>query len=129
MIATSEDIATILQAETSLVLGTDLFINKEPALPNACVTIFDTSGGGSDLTLDRAGYQRTSFQLRIRDSVQLTASTLCQTLLGVLDGLGNEAVGDTIYMVIYLASGPALLDWDGNDRIRFIINFNTLRKE
>jgi len=125
----AEDIATILQAETSLVLGTDLFINKEPASPDNCVTIFDVAGGPSEMALDASNYQQPSIQLRVRNKTQLTGSTLCNTLVAALDGMGNEEVGTTTYMIIYLTSGPALLDWDNNDRVRFIINFNILRKE
>ena len=129
MIAAAEDIATILEAETEMVLGTDLFIGKELSKPDNCVTIFDISGEPADIALDGSSYQKPSIQLRIRNNNQLVASTLCQTLLGILDGLGNVVVGTTTYMIIYCSSGPALLDWDANERIRFIINFNIKRKE
>ncbi|KKL64285.1 hypothetical protein LCGC14_2166530, partial [marine sediment metagenome] len=45
-----------------------------------------------------------------------------------LHGKAGETWNATLYTVIYCSSGPALLDWDENNRPRFIINFNLQRR-
>jgi hypothetical protein len=128
----SEDIKDILEAESSLglALGTDLFIGKEPADPNNCVTIFDTPGLPPQLTLAGKGedYFYPSIQVRVRNTNYLTAYSLADSIRDVLHGLAHETWNGTLYILIQCTQGPALLDWDENNRCRFIINFNVQRR-
>lgn len=130
MNATSEDIVSMLEAESvlGLVFKTNLFIGKEPSKPPATVTVFDTPGFPPQLALTDQGVEYPSVQLRIRDVDYMTGWQKAEEIKAVLHGRANEEWGDAFYMAVYCSSGPALLDWDENDRPRFIINFNLIRR-
>lgn len=131
MNAVSEDVKDMLEAVSALGLqlgvGGNLFLNFEPAKPNNCVTIFDTSGYPPWLGLNGVGYEYPSVQIRVRSIDQVTGWALINAIKNALHGT-RGTWGGTLYTVIYCASGPALLDWDDNNRCRFIINFNLQRR-
>ena len=124
------DIKDILVADTSLGLtfGTNLFINKEPAKPDNTVTIYDYYGGVHNFTMDKQTYEYPSIQIRVRNVKQRNAWSIIYDIYTSLHGRAHETWNGSIYEVIYASSGPALLDWDDNDRCRLIINFNVQRK-
>lgn len=126
----SEDIRDMLEADSSLglIYATNLFIGKEPPKPIDCVTIFDTPGYPSPLTLDNQLYQKPSVQIRVRDSSYLDGMALAQNIMLSLHGRAGETWNGTLYTVIYCSSGPALLDWDDNNNSRFFINFEIQRR-
>ena len=132
MNASSEDIKDMLKAESSLGLtyGTDLFIMREPPKPDNCVTIFDTAGGPAQLTLDEDNddYYYPSIQIRVRNRASITGWDLIHDIMISLHGRAQETWNGTLYTLIACSSGPALLDWDDNNRARFIINFNLQRR-
>jgi len=129
---TSQDIAAILAAEVSLalVLGTNLFVGKEPATPDDSVTIFDIPGGAPLLTLGGKGggdYFHPSIQIRVRNNAYLTGWDLINDIKTVLHGLNGEIEGTTTYHLIECMLDPFLLDWDTQDRARFVCSFNCQR--
>jgi len=134
MNAPSEDIKDILEAESSLGLAyaVNLFRGLEPSTPDNCVTIFDTPGMPVMVTLDSNSqathYERPSVQIRVRNKKQSDAWTIAHGIVNCLHGIAGETWNDAFYTVIYCSSGPALLDWDTNNRIRLIINFNLQRR-
>jgi hypothetical protein len=132
MNATSEDVKDMLLSESSLGLefADNLFIGKEPVTPKNVVTIFDTYGRPPQLTLEGQGanYYYPSVQIRVRNSNYRTGWNLINSIMSVLHGRANETWNGTLYTVIYCSSGPALLDWDDNGLVRFIINFNLQRR-
>lgn len=132
MNAASEDIKDLLVAEGSslgLVFQTTLFIGKEPSSPNDTVTIYDTPGMPPDLSFDRTEiYNRSSFQIRVRNEEYDTGMDLARDIFDLLHGRAQETVNGTLYTVIRAVGEPALLDWDANDRPRFIINFDCQRR-
>jgi len=132
MNAASEDIKDILEAESSLglVYATDLFIGREPPKPKNCVTIYDAPGAPPLLTLEEEGeaYDYASVQVRVRNTKYSTGWELAKNIQNTLHGRANETWNDTLYTVIYCTSGPALLEWDQNDMVIFVINFNIQRR-
>ena len=127
----SKDIKDMLVAEGSLGLtyATNLFIGKEPTKPKNCVTIFDTAERAPQLTLTKGeDYFYPSVQIRVRNTDYTIGWALIQDIRTSLHGRAQETWNGTLYSVIYCASGPALLDWDENHRVRFIINFNLQRR-
>lgn len=128
---TSEDIKDILVAESSLALvfGTNLFIGKEPSTPDNCVTIFDTVVAEPIITLNKGTIERPSFQIRVRNNSYLNGYSVIQSIANTLHTRAHELWNGTTYMVIYILNGPTMLDWDENNRVRFIVNFNTQRRE
>lgn len=128
----SVDIKDMLEAESSLglVFTENLFIGQEPAEPYNCVTIFDTVGRAPQLTYKKGeNYFYPSIQIRVRNANYLDGWQLINDILLSLHGRAHETWNETLYTVIYCSSGPALLDWDDNRRVRFIINFDLQRRE
>ena len=127
----SEDIKDMLEDESSLglVFKTNLFIGREPPKPNDCVTIYDTYGSPPLRTLDKGGsYFYPSIQILVRNGDYKEGWDLIQDIRTVLHGKAQETWNATLYTVIYCSSGPALRDWDENNRAHFIINFNVQRR-
>lgn len=131
MNAPSVDIKDILLDDSSLGLtfGTDLFIGKEPSTPNNTVTIYDTPGGPDQLLLSSEKYEYPSIQIRVRNTNYLDGWSLISLIKNALHGRANETWNSTLYTVIYCLNGPAMLDWDDNGRVRFVVNFNLQRRE
>ena len=130
MNATSEDIKDMIEAESALSLefATNLFIGVEPKEPNDTVTIFDTPGGSPALGLTSQGYEYPSIQIRARNLNYLTGWNLMESIKTLFHGRAQETWNGTLYSVIYVANGPAMLDRDDNGRFRFIINLNIQRR-
>lgn len=130
MNAASKDVALMLEEESamSLVFGTNLFLGQEPDKPNNCVTIFDTPSLPPQLTMDKAKYEYPSVQIRVRNVSYISAQGLAQDIMDQLHGRANETWGGSLYTVITCTGSPSLLDWDENNRVRFILNINLQRK-
>ncbi len=138
MNSTSEDIKDMLVADAALglifnpALENNLFIGAEPTIPKNCVTIFDTPSGPPQLTLGgkkaNENYFYPSTQIRVRNTSYLTGWALIENIRTSLHGRAQETWNGTLYSVIYCSSGPAMLDWDENNRVRFIVNFNIQRR-
>jgi len=133
MTRVADDVKDMLEAESTLGLtfGGNLFINKEPIPPpKETVTIFATHGRPPDITLDGKGssYYRSSIQIRVRGIDQRSVEDLTNDIVDSLHGRGQETWNGTLYTVITCSSGPALLDWDENGLVRFIVNFNLQRR-
>lgn len=131
----SEDIKDMLVAASSsseglgLVFATNLFIGREPSMPNDCVTIYDTPSFPPDLSLDPSGtYYRSAVQIRIRDLSYPDAMVLGNNIMQSLHGRAHETWNGTLYTVIKAKGEPALMAWDDNNRAIVIINFETQRR-
>ena len=130
MNATTKDIAEYLEDQSSMALsiGTNLFIGREPSIPNDTVTIFDTSSIPPQLNLVDQGYEYPAVQIRVRNVSYEVGWRLINSIKALFHGLGAITINGTYYSVIYVNSGPALLDWDENSRARFILNLGVQRR-
>jgi len=128
----STDIRDMLVADATLGLtfATNLFIGKEPANPENCVTIFDTPGFPPYLGLaGEVGYEYPSIQIRVRNRGYINGWNLIEKIKNSLHGRAQDTLcSPTVYTIIYCSSGPALLDWDDNGNVRLIVNFNLQRR-
>ena len=128
----SVDIVDMLESDSTLGLSfkTNMFIGKEPITPKDVVTVFDTYGRPPQLTMAGKGesYFYPAVQIRVRSISYETGWELINSIMESLHGRAHETWGDTLYTVIYCSSGPALLDWDDNGLVRFIVNFNLQRR-
>ena len=115
-------------SELGLIEEENLFVGREPPTPNDTVTLFDTPGGSPDLTFDKKSYERPSVQIRIRSIDYETGWSLAEKLKVLINGRANETLNNTFYALIMVSNGPFHLDWDNNDRARFIINVNLQRR-
>lgn len=130
MSSPSEDIKDILESISSLALdfATDLFIGREPANPDNTVTIFDTPGGPPDVFYNNFEYYYPSVQIRVRNNSYSSGWDLINDIKEALHGRGHETWGDFVYELIRCTTEPALLDWDEQSRVRFVVNFDIQRK-
>ena len=134
MNASSVDIKEMLEdfgdsSGISVTFGSNLFIGLEPDKPDNCVTIFDTPSMTPQLTLEgTAQYEYPSVQIRVRNNNYVTGWALINDIKNALHGRAQETWNSTLYSVIYVSSGPAMLDWDENGRVRFILNLNIQRR-
>ena len=125
------DIKDMLVADTDLGLnfGLNLHIGREPSTPNNVVTIFDTPsrppaiGVGLDI-----GYEYPSIQIRVRGTSYINAWQLMRKIQDSLHGRAYETMNGTLYTAIFCSTGPGILDWDENNRIRLFINFEIQRR-
>ena len=129
----SVDICTLLEADSGLGLtfATNLFVGKEPASPDNCVTVFDIPGDAPLLTLAGKGggdYYRPSIQVRVRNNDYLVGWELLHDIQEYLHGINGIVEGGTEYLLIKGVDAPAILDWDENDRVRFTATFSVHRK-
>jgi len=131
---TSKDICALLAAESDfgLTFGEDLFAGKEPATPDDCVTIFDIPGDAPLLTLDgkdaAGAFYNPSIQVRARNNDYLIGWELIHDIQFFLHGLNDFTEGGATYLLIKSVDEPALLDWDENNRARFIATFSIQRR-
>ena len=115
----------------NLVFATNLFVGKEPAKPNTCVTIYDHAGFAPSLSLggkQDSGYEYPSIQIRVRSSREQDAWSLINRINLSLHARNHEVWNGALYTVIYCSSGPALLDYDDNGNARVVLNFNMQRR-
>lgn len=129
----SVDIKDMLEGESflELTLGTNLFISREPAEPDNCVTIFDT-GGNPQMRLDSdtetTHYEYQNVNIRVRNETYLAGWSLANSIMNQLHGRAQETWNDTLYTAIQCVSGPAAIGWDENNRILITLNFRLQRR-
>jgi hypothetical protein len=117
------------EAENSDFALYPIFIGKEPADPGNTVSIFETPGRSPQLTMDRKEkYEYPSVQIRVRSVSYQEGWEQIEEIKNVLHGRANEQWGDVYYALIRCFNGPYLLDFDKNQRVRFIINFDCQRR-
>jgi hypothetical protein len=139
MNSAAEDIKDMLEyylgeSGTELELNSDfslfeISVGREPDEPIEMISIFQTVGFPPQLTLNRSEvYESPSVQLRVRAYNYLKGYDQAQVIKDTLHGRANETWNDSEYTLIQCQNGPHLLDFDKNQRPRFIINFNLQRR-
>ena len=132
----AEDIKAMLEAGVSSSSSSGgevdfypIYIGKEPADPTNTITIFETPGYPPQLTMDRTEiYEYPSIQIRIRSISYVAGWAQAELIKNTLHGRANELWDDVYYSVIRCVNGPSLLDYDKQQRVRFIINFDCQRR-
>jgi hypothetical protein len=105
-----------------------IFIGKEPATPTDTITIFETVGF-HQLTMDKCEkYEYPSIQIRVRSTAYLEGWQMIADIKDILHGRANETWNGALYTLIRCSGGPALLDYDKDQRCRFIANFLIQRR-
>lgn len=133
MNAASIDIAGMLAADTiitpALVLGTNLFVNKQPSEPDAAVTIFDTPTYPPSTSLSgQETYLYNSIQIRVRGNDFAAGYALSEKIMTSLHGRAQQPWGGALYSAIICSNPPVLLEYDDNNRFHIIINFEIQRR-
>ena len=129
MNAASIDIKDSLEdAGLGLIYKKNLFIGKQPASPDDCVTVIDTPSFTPDNTLDNVRYYRSSVMVQVRNNGYTAGMVVARNVMDWLHGRANSTWNSTLYTVIQATGEPAPLAWDENDRTIIIINFNLQRR-
>ena len=114
-------VAEYLDDVTSLVIGSSLFVSKEPPAPDSCVTVYDTGGRDPIGNLDTAVESRQpTIQIRIRDVTYTAAYAVAENICAKMALLlGQHGIKQAVQMADILPIGS-----DENRRTLLTINFD-----
>ena len=131
----AEDIRDILKSvlfedgSSSTAQSFEFMVGKEPDEPISVVSLFETVGFPTPLTFNKSEqYNYPSVQVRVRAYDYVTGYSLANEIKEALHGRAHETWNGTFYSLIYCVNGPFLLDFDKNQRPRFVLNFNIQRR-
>jgi len=127
------EIGTYLAAnvtDTTLTLGTNLFLGRLPDTPNTCVGVIETGGqsaveamGGSSLP----AYTRPRAQVFVRAAAYSDAASLAEDIYKKMQLIDNEALSGVTYLRANGMQSPFYLERDPQERAVFSCNYQTLR--
>ena len=116
--------------DTSLVLGTNLFLGRLPDTPSTCVSVYETGGltpieamGGSSLP----AFIQPRAQLLVRAASYAAAASLAEDCFKKLTLIDNEALSGTKYLRVEGIQSPFYLERDGQERVVFACNYQAQR--
>lgn len=121
----ADDVMQILNTETSLTSGTDLFVGMEPDNPDNVVVIYDTGGGPTDFL----GYRQSTVQVRCRNTDYIAGWDQINEVVEVLNRLGSYIVSGTYHSTWWLESDIIFLQRDDKDRVTFTANLRGHRSD
>jgi hypothetical protein len=127
----SKDITRLIQQNLLGLSGNSLFIGKEPAQPNNCITVYDMGGGVQDA---KFAVDEDFVQIRVRDVNYTTGYDKMSAIKLLLEGLNGfadvsvEPVSSEI-VGIWVESQIAFLKSDENGRNIFTMTLKIVRKE
>ena len=125
-----EDIGGYIDTNTSLTLGTDLFLGLLPETPSNCVSIFENSGVAPLFTQGSAGLpvlEKPQLQFIVRDASYSNGRSVAETLYRLLTQVFNQTINSNLYLRIEAISVPSVMDRDQTKRVLFTCNFDVVR--
>ena len=126
----SGDIAAYLAGQGLGTLGgtSSWAINasKEPAGPDNCITVYDSSGFAPD---PDNGVYEPSMQLRIRGNSYPIVYAKAEAARDALITPKGFTQGGSAYVGVWQQGSIESLGYDDNDRAVLVLNFNILRQE
>ena len=125
------DVALMLAADTllGLTLGTELFVHREPASPDATITVSDIAGFDADARSEYE-YERPVVNIRVRGARNTGAQAAYETAKSIWDILRlvvDETWGNSTYIALYPVSSIQLLSFDEVDRPVYLLSFRIHR--
>jgi len=114
------DIANYINTNTSLTLGTDLFIGTLPANVDNCVGIFQSGGIEPTTYLDII---KPTIQVIVRNSNYETAQQLSYEVYDALHRLYAQAMGTTDIYTVFALQEPTDIGEDETGRAVFTGNY------
>jgi hypothetical protein len=108
--------------------GTDLFVSREPASPDAVVTVYDTGGFPPDPNAG-IGLQYPTVQVRVRGvkGGYTAASVKARAVHDALHGVTEASWNGSRYLWVFGQQDPMFLGYDESDRPLFAQNFRLAR--
>ena len=120
----SADLKDILEANTSLVFGTDLFIGMAPTAPDNVVVLRDSGGAAPEA---QYVYDYPTVQVYVRNNAYLNGWNQANTVKDCLHAIAGEVWNSTKYVQILASTEIMYLGVDENDRAEFSLNFTIHR--
>lgn len=135
MNSVSYDISILLDQSTDLVNLENLFRSREPTNPPNVVTLYDIPGAGIFQSYERnepgtnfSRYIYSSLQVRVRDISEPAGMARAWEIFNILDHRGNEEINGVRYGLISATDTPTILNWDDNNRVIIITNYEIQRE-
>lgn len=121
----SIDIISILKTQNPDEFSDNIFVGKEPILPNDCITIYDTGGVEQNpkLALDDA-----TLQIRSRNIDYAKGFSKLSKVKLAIEGLGKTVLDNSVILGVWCNSNIAFMKYDVNDRAIFTINVRVIRE-
>lgn len=119
------DVANYIDSNTSLTLGTDLFISRLPGSPTTCVVVYETGGMQPDGDAPTQ-LKEPTFQILIRSSDYATGRAYLDTMRSLFHKLIETDVGGTHFLNCFLVSEGGHIGQDDAGNDEFSINFVAL---
>lgn len=120
-----DELATHIDAQTTLTQGTDLFKGDMPDAPDACAALFETPGASTPASLADTVELR-SVQVRSRALKYPDAQTRCEEVYRLLHGVAETTLSGARFVLIEAKQPPFSLGEDGKQRHLFAVNFRVL---
>ena len=119
-----QDLKDILESETDLVFGTDLFIGIGPTAPDNIVALRDIGGARP---VAQYTYEYPSVQVYVRNNDYQDGWTQANEIKNILHAIAGETWNSTIYVQIMAESEIMYLGIDENARAEFSLSFQMHR--
>ena len=128
-----DDVGTFMAAnvsDTTLTLGTNLFLGRLPADPDTCVAIYETAGTaptdvfGADSAppIENAGVM-----CHTRAAAYSDCQSLAVDIMKTLSKVINETLTSTYYYKVEPSQSPFGLMRDDQERMLFSCNFTAVK--
>lgn len=127
-----DDLGTYVDTNTSLTLGTDLFLSLMPDTPDNVVALYESTGGVVPVSTmgstNLPQIERPELQVIVRNTSYSTGRALANTLWELLTAVSNTTIESTLYHRIESTSSPFVFDRDDSRRVLFSCNFNVMKE-
>lgn len=125
-----EDLGTYLDSNTSLTLGTDLFLGHLPDTPSVGTALYELVSSPPQYTLGAVTtpvWENPRVQVYVRHTAYASGRSLCQTIWLALQGIANETVNGVYYQRVQAIGSPEFLYLDDNNRPLFTCNLDVIK--
>lgn len=120
-----DEIAAYLAAQGHGVVGTDLFEGMLPDDPDTLISLFETPGAMTRVSLvDRA--EERSMQVRTRSGSYATARAKVEAIYALLHGKAQTTLGGGEFVLIEARQPPFSLGRDVKQRHSFATNYRVV---
>jgi len=125
-----ESVGDYLAAQGQGTLGTNLFLAVMPESPNACVAVYENSGGPPSMTMGTAPWaiDRPAIQVICRGnkSDYLSARDKAETIRNLLGAITDQTISGINIMRIESQGSVIPMGEDENQRPMVSINFDCM---
>ena len=126
----SEHIKQMLLADTNIdTVNYPPYIGLEPEKPNKAIILFDYGNIPRTMLNTSEELDFPSVQVRVRATDYIEGWNLIESVKKSLHGRANEQWNGMFYISVMCLNGPFFLEWDKRQRVIFVINIDTQRKE